>query len=75
MGRACSTNENSNAWGLFVEETEGKRPLGRTRHKYTDSIKVDLAEIRWCSMDQIGLAQYMNKCRALLNAVTNPQVQ
>jgi hypothetical protein len=35
---------------------EGKRPLGRQRHRWVNSIKVDLREIGWAGMDWIKLA-------------------
>jgi hypothetical protein len=31
-----------NAYRLLVGEPEGKRPLGRPRHKWMDNIKMDL---------------------------------
>jgi hypothetical protein len=39
-----------------VGKPEGKRPLGRSRHRGVDSIKMDLTEIGWDSMDWIDLA-------------------
>jgi hypothetical protein len=76
MGVACRTNwENRNAYMLFVGETEGKRPLGRSKRRWVNNSRVDLREIKWGGMYQIGLAQDMDRCRALLNAATNPQVQ
>jgi hypothetical protein len=48
MGRACSTNgENRNAYRILVGKPEGKRPLGRPRRRWEDSIKIDLREIGW----------------------------
>jgi hypothetical protein len=35
---------------------DGKRPLGRPRHMWVDSIKMDLREIGWDDMDWIDLA-------------------
>jgi hypothetical protein len=40
----------------MVEKPEGKRPLVRLRHRWTDNIKMDLGEIGWCGMDWIDLA-------------------
>jgi hypothetical protein len=32
-------------YNILVGKPEGKRPLGRPRHKWEDNIKVDLKEI------------------------------
>jgi hypothetical protein len=45
MGRACSTNgeeEKKNAYRRLVGKPDGKRPLGRPRRRWVDSIKIDL---------------------------------
>jgi hypothetical protein len=45
MGSACSTNwEKRNAYTVLVGKPEGKRPLGRPRRRWVDSIKMDLIE-------------------------------
>jgi hypothetical protein len=31
--------------GFFVGNPEGKRPLGRPRHRWEDNIKMDLQEV------------------------------
>jgi hypothetical protein len=36
---------------------EGTRPLGRPRHRWVDSIKIDLREVGWAGIDWIDLAQ------------------
>jgi hypothetical protein len=54
-----------------VSKPEGKRPLGRPRRRWADDIKMDLREMGWGGMDWIGLAQYRDKWRALVNAVMN----
>jgi hypothetical protein len=53
---------------------DGKRSLGRPRRRLVDNIKMDLLEIGWGSVDWIGLAQYRDKWRDLVNAVLNLQV-
>jgi hypothetical protein len=46
MGRACSRNGmKRNAYRILVEKPEGKRPLGRPRHRWVDNIKMDLRDI------------------------------
>jgi hypothetical protein len=62
MGRARSTNGGE-------EKPEGKRPLGRQRHRWVDNIKIGLGKIGCCAMDCIGLAQDRDKRRDLVNAV------
>jgi hypothetical protein len=41
------------AFRIIAVKPEGKRPLGRPRHKWEDNIKMDLREIGWGDMDQI----------------------
>jgi hypothetical protein len=72
MSRACSTNvEKRKAYMLLVRKPEGKRPLGRSRHRWVDSTKMDLGGIRWGGIDWIGLAQDRDKWRALVKVVMN----
>jgi hypothetical protein len=66
--------EKRNAYKLLVGKPEGKRPLGRTRRRWVDNIKIDLLEIGWGGVGWIGLAQDRDKWRALVNAVMNLQV-
>jgi hypothetical protein len=41
----------------LVRKLEGKRPLGRTRRKRGDNIKMDLREIGWEGVHWIHLDQ------------------
>jgi hypothetical protein len=42
MARACSTNgEKRTAYRILVGKPEGKRPLGRPRHRWVGNIKMD----------------------------------
>jgi hypothetical protein len=59
---------------LLVRKPEGKRPLGRPRHRWVDNIKMDLLEIGWGGVDWYGLAQDKDKLKALVNAIMNLQV-
>jgi hypothetical protein len=70
MGGSCSTNEEKrNAYRLLVRKPEGKRPLGRTRRRRADNIRMDLGEVGWGDVDWIGLAQDRNRWRDLVNSV------
>jgi hypothetical protein len=66
--------EKRNVYRLLVGKPEGKRPLGRPRRRWVDNIKMDLLEICWGGVDWIGLAQYRDKWRVLVNAVMNLRV-
>jgi len=45
MGVVCSTYEGRGAYRFLVGKPEGKRPLGRHRHKWEYNIKMDLQEV------------------------------
>jgi len=53
----------------IVGETEGKRPLGRPRHRWEVNIKIDLQEVRWRGMNWIYLAHDRDRWWALVNTV------
>jgi hypothetical protein len=57
-----------------VGKPEGKRPLGRPRHRWKDNIKMDLQDMGCGSMDWIELAQNRDRWRELVNGVMNLQV-
>jgi hypothetical protein len=46
--------EKRNAYRIFVGNPEGKRPVGRSRHRWVDNIKMDLREIGWDGLDRSG---------------------
>ena len=54
--------------------SERKKPLGRTRCRCEDKIKMDLQKVRWGGIDSTDLAQYKERRRALVNAVMNLRV-
>jgi hypothetical protein len=75
MGGACSTNgEKRNACRLLVRKPEVKRPLGRPRRSWVDTIKMDLRKIEWDGVDSIDRAQDRDQWRALVNTVLNLRV-
>ena len=46
---------------ILVGKPEGKRPLGRPRHRCEDIIKLDLQEVVCEVMDWMDLAQDRNR--------------
>jgi hypothetical protein len=59
----------------LVGRPEGRRPLGRPRHRWEDSIKMDLQEVGWVGgMDWIDMTQDRDRWLALVNAVMNIRV-
>ena len=72
MAWACGTY----GWGegvyrVLLGKTEGRRPLGRPRHRWVDNIRMDLQEVGCGYMDQIGLVQDRDRWRTLVSAVMN----
>ena len=59
---------------FLVGKPEGKRPLGRSRRRWEDNIKLDLQEVGGICGDWMELAQDRDRWRALLNTVWNLRV-
>jgi hypothetical protein len=49
--------EGSGVYRVLVGRPEGKRPLGRSRHRWEDNINMDLKEIEINGANWIQLAQ------------------
>jgi hypothetical protein len=73
-GHVARMGEERNAYRLVVGKSEGKRPLGRSRRRWAENIKMDLLEIGWGGVDWIRLGQDREKRRALVNAVMSLRV-
>jgi len=59
---------------VLVGKPEGKRPLGRPRHRWEDNLKMELQEVGGGYGDCIELAQDRERWRALVSTVMNFQV-
>jgi len=59
---------------LLVGKPEGKRPLGRLRGKWEDSIKMDLQEVGGGRGDWMELAQDKDRWWALVGTVRDFRV-
>ena len=55
---------------VLVGKPEGKRPLGRPRHRWEDNIKMDVEEVKG-GVDLMKLAQDRDRWRALVNTAMN----
>ena len=66
--------ERKGVYKVLMGKPEGKRPLGRARRRWEDSIKMDLQEVGCGGMVWIELAQDKQSYRALVNAVMNIRV-
>jgi len=70
-GHIARMGERTGECRVLVRKPEGKRPLGRPRHKWKDNIKIGLMEVECGDMDWIELTQGKDRWRALVNAVMN----
>jgi len=62
MGGTCSKHGRGEKFvRSFVGKPEGKRPLGRSRRRCKDNIRMDLKETDWESVDGMHLAQDMDQ--------------
>jgi hypothetical protein len=66
--------EMRNAYNILVGKPDGKKPLGRPRHRWEDNIRMDLSEIGWEVVDWIHRAQDRHQLQALVNTVMNLRV-
>jgi hypothetical protein len=73
-GHVARMGAKRGAYRSLVGRPEGRRPLGRPRHRWEDNIKMDLRAAGWVGMNWIELAQDRDRWRALVNAVMNLRV-
>ena len=59
---------------VLVGKPEGKRPLGRPRHRWEDNIKMDLQEVGRGGGNWMEFAQDRDRWRALVSTEMNFQV-
>jgi hypothetical protein len=55
-GHGARMGEKRNAYRKLVGKPEGNRPLGRSRRRLVDNIKMDLRDIECGGMDWIDLS-------------------
>jgi hypothetical protein len=66
--------EGRGVYGVLIGRPEGKRPLGRPRHRWEDNIKMGLREIGIDVANWIQLAEDRVQWRAFVNMVMNLRV-
>jgi hypothetical protein len=64
-GHVACVGEGRGVYRVSVGIPNGKRSLGRPRHKWEDNIKMDLMEIGIDGANWIWLAQDRVQCRLL----------
>jgi hypothetical protein len=70
-GHVAHMGKERKVYKVSVGKPRGKRPLGRSRCRWEDGIRMDLREIGWESVEWIQLAQDRNRWRAVVNMVMN----
>ena len=73
-GHVARMKQSKNAYGILVGNPEGKRFLGRPRHRWEDNIKMDLSEMDDDPGDWLHLAKDRDQWRAYVRAVMNLRV-
>jgi hypothetical protein len=74
VGHVVRMGEVRGAYNILVGKPEGRRPLGRPRHRWKDKITMDLREIGFGDVDWIHLARDRDRWRALVNMVMSFRV-
>jgi hypothetical protein len=70
-GHVAHMGEKKGARRVLVGKAEGKRLLGRRRHRWEDSIKMNLQQIKCEGVDWIHLNQDRGQWQALVSMVIN----
>jgi len=73
-GHVARMGEKRGVYRVVVGKPEGRRPLGRPRHRWVYNIRMDLQEVGCMYMDWIGLAQDRDSWRTLVSAVMDLRV-
>jgi hypothetical protein len=73
-GHVEHMGERRSVYRVLAWKYGGKRPLGRTRRRWKNNIKMDIQGVGCGGMYWIELAQDRDRCLALVNAVMNLRV-
>ena len=73
-GHVARMGEDRGVQKVLVGKPEGKRSLGRPRHRWEDNIKMDLQEVGGGRGNWMELAQDRDRWRALVGTVRDFRV-
>ena len=73
-GHVARMGEKRGVNRVLVGNHGGQRPLGRSRHRWDDNIKMNLHEVGCGVMDWIELAQNRDRWQPLVNVAMNRRV-
>jgi hypothetical protein len=71
MDSECNNGEQEECVWILVGKPEGKRPIGRTRHRWEVNSNMNLREIICGDVDWIYLPQDMDQWRTPVNTAMN----
>jgi hypothetical protein len=73
-GHVARMGEGRGVYRVLVGRPEGRRPLGRSKRRWENNIKMDLREVGIVGVNWIQLAQDRVQWRACVNTVMNLRV-
>ena len=73
-GHVARMRAGTGVYRVLVGKPEGRRPLGRPRRRWEDTIRMDFREVGCGCVDWMELAQDRDRWRALVSAVMNLRV-
>ena len=65
-GHVACMGKRRGVYRVLVGKPEGKRPLGRPRRRWENTIEMDLQEVGYWGMDCIDLAEDRDRWRTLV---------
>jgi hypothetical protein len=69
MGLLARTGDMRDAYKILVGKPEGKRPFGRPRRRWEDTIGMDIRELGWKVVNCIHLAKNKDQRPAFVSTV------
>ena len=73
-GHVARMEQSRSAYRVLVGKLEGKRPLGRSRRRWEDNVKIELRNVGCEPGDWIELAEDRDQWRVYVRVVKNLRV-